>query len=110
VGVIGDVIVDPTGHITGFALSKVYVEGPLAEKRVISRTVVLDIGQEDGRMTVDLAKLEASLIDAEAVPLAVGSLYEIPTDKPSAVDLTKPEATVVEEDIPLTIEPPDPTL
>jgi hypothetical protein len=30
-------------------------------------------------MTVDLAKLEASLIDAEAVPLAVGSLHDIPT-------------------------------
>lgn len=77
-GAIGDVIVDPTGHITGFAMSKTYVEGPLAEKRVISRSVIIDTGQEDGRMTVDLAKLEASLIDAEAVPLAVGSLTDIP--------------------------------
>lgn len=88
-GAIGDIIVDPTGHITGFAMSKTYVEGPLAEKRVISRSVILDTGQEDGRMTVDLAKLEASLIDAEAVPLAVGTVADIPNmvvldDDPSA--------------------------
>jgi uncharacterized protein YrrD len=77
-GVIGDVIVDPNGRITGFALSRTYVEGPLAEKRVISRSVVTDTGQEDGRMTVDLAKLEASLLDAEAVPLAVETVKDIP--------------------------------
>jgi uncharacterized protein YrrD len=77
-GVIGDVIVEANGRITGFALSKAYVEGPLAEKRVISRSVIIDTGQEDGRMTVDLAKLEASLINAEAIPLAVESVADIP--------------------------------
>ena len=77
-GVIGDVIVEGNGRITGFALSKAYVEGPLAEKRVISRSVIIDTGQEDGRMTVDLAKLEASLINAEAIPLAVESVADIP--------------------------------
>jgi uncharacterized protein YrrD len=86
-GVIGDVIIDAAGAITGFALSKAYVEGPLAEKRVISRSVVLDTGQEDGRMTVDLAKLEASLLDAEAVPLAVQSLEDIPVTKIEADEL-----------------------
>jgi len=86
-GMIGDIIVDPTGRITGFALSKAYVEGPLAEKRVISRSVILDTGQEDGRMTVDLAKLEASLLDAEAVPLAVETLADIPVAKIDAADL-----------------------
>lgn len=80
-GVIGDVIVDATGRVTGFALSKAYVEGPLAEKRVISRSVIIDTGQDDGRMTVDLAKLEASLMDAEAIPLAVESVENIPITK-----------------------------
>ncbi|HRN68726.1 MAG TPA: PRC-barrel domain-containing protein [Promineifilum sp.] len=79
--VIGDVIVDPSGRITGFALSRTYVEGPLAEKRVISRSVVIDTGQEDGRMTVDLSKLEESLLNAEAVPLAVESIGDIPASK-----------------------------
>lgn len=86
-GVIGDVIIDATGRITGFALSKAYVEGPLAEKRVISRSVVLDTGQEDGRMTVDLAKLEASLLDVEAVPLAVETVSDIPVTKIDADEL-----------------------
>jgi uncharacterized protein YrrD len=80
-GMIGDIIIDPAGGITGLALSKAYVEGPLAEKRVISRSVIIDTGQEDGRMTVDLARLEASLLEAEAVPLAVETLADIPVTK-----------------------------
>ncbi len=80
-GVLGDVIVDATGRITGFGLWKVFVEGPLAEKRVIDRSCVLDTGQTDGRMTIDLARLEATLVDAPTLP---------------------PE----EEDIPITVEPP----
>ena len=87
-GVIGDVIVDPSGRITGFALSRTYVEGPLAEKRVISRSVIIDTGQEDGRMTVDLAKLEASLLDAEAIPLAVETVGDIPVTKIEDSDLS----------------------
>lgn len=86
-GVIGDVIVDATGRISGFAMSKTYVEGPLAEKRVISRSVIIDTGQEDGRMTVDLAKLETSLIDAEAMPLAVATVADIPVTKIDATEL-----------------------
>ena len=86
-GVIGDVIVDKTGRISGFALSRAYVEGPLAEKRVISRSVITDTGQEDGRMTVDLAKLEASLMDIEAVPLAVETVEDIPVAKVEMSDL-----------------------
>ncbi|MBP6015790.1 MAG: PRC-barrel domain-containing protein [Candidatus Promineofilum sp.] len=86
-GMVGDVIVDRAGRISGFALSKAYVEGPLAEKRVISRTVITDTGQEDGRMTVDLAKLEASLMDIEAVPLAVETVGDIPVTKVGMSDL-----------------------
>jgi hypothetical protein len=52
-------------------MSKVYVEGPLSEKRFVSRSVVLDTGSQDGKMTVDLAKLEASLVNAESVPVDV---------------------------------------
>jgi len=83
-GLLGDVIVDPTGRVTGFAMWKVFVEGPLAEKRVIDRSAVLDTGAVDGRMTIDLTRLEAALINADALP---------------------PEA----EDIPITVEPPAPS-
>ena len=83
-GQLGDVIVDATGRITAFAMWKVFVEGPLADKRVIDRGAVLDTGQVDGRMTVDLARLEAALVNAPALP---------------------PDA----EDIPITVEPPTPS-
>jgi uncharacterized protein YrrD len=82
-GQLGDVIVDATGRVTGFAMWKVFVEGPLAEKRVVDRGAVLDTGAVDGRMTVDLARLEAALIDAAPLPPAA-------------------------EDIPITVEPPAP--
>lgn len=82
-GQLGDVVVDATGRIVGFAMWKVFVEGPLAEKRVVDRSAVLDTGQVDGRMTVDLSRLEAALVNAAALP---------------------PEA----EEIPISVEPPVP--
>lgn len=56
--VIGDVILDTEGKITGFGLSKVTVDGPIAENRSIGRDVVIDNGNEDGVMTIDLVKAE----------------------------------------------------
>ncbi len=79
-GVLGDVLVDATGRVTGFALGRVFVEGPVAEKRIIDRSAVLDTGSVDGRMTVDLSRLESALIDTPALP---------------------PE----DQDIPITVEP-----
>ena len=79
-GTLGDVVLDATGRISGFALSKTYVEGPLADMRIIDRGAVLDSGSADGGMTVDLARLEAALVDAPTLP---------------------PE----EEEIPITVEP-----
>ena len=69
-GVLGDVLVDATGRVTGFALGRVFVEGPVAEKRIIDRSAVLDTGSVDGRMTVDLSRLESALIDTPALPPA----------------------------------------
>lgn len=70
-GVLGDVVVDAGGNITGYALQRVYVEGPLADKRYVDRQAVLDFGNEDGRMTIDLPKLEAILSDVAIAPLPV---------------------------------------
>ncbi len=69
-GTIGDIIIDGTGNITGFTLGRAFVEGPLGEKRTVDRSVVLDLGQEDGIMTIDLPTLEAMLLGGSAV--AVG--------------------------------------
>ena len=59
-GQLGDVVVDDTGRITSFAMWKVFVEGPLAEKRVVDRSAVLDTGQhaQVGGEALDAAAAE----------------------------------------------------
>lgn len=58
VGTIGDVLLDEEARIVGFSLSRVFVEGPVAESRTIYQAAVVDKGSEDNVMTVDLAKVE----------------------------------------------------
>lgn len=71
-GTIGDIIIDGAGNITGFTLGRAFVEGPLGEKRTVDRSVVLDLGQEDGIMTIDLPTLEAMLLGGSAVAIGEG--------------------------------------
>lgn len=59
IGVIGDVILDEQARIVGFSLSRVFVEGPVAESRTIYQDAVVDHGHEDGLMTIDLTTAEA---------------------------------------------------
>ncbi|MFQ5436868.1 MAG: PRC-barrel domain-containing protein [Anaerolineae bacterium] len=58
VGTIGDIVLGEEGHISGFSLSKIFVEGPIAEKGFIHREALIDTGQNDGKMTIDLPKVE----------------------------------------------------
>ena len=60
VATIGDIIMGENGEITGFSLSKVYVEGPVAERGRIQREAMLDPGNEDGVLTIDLTKAEGA--------------------------------------------------
>lgn len=60
-GIVGDVVIGDDGVVNEIALSRVLVEGPLAEKRNIPRDAVLDVGNEDEPMTVDLAMMEKLL-------------------------------------------------
>ncbi len=60
VAAIGDIIMGEQGEVTGFSLSKVYVEGPVAERGRIQREAMLDPGNEDGVMTIDLTKAEGA--------------------------------------------------
>jgi uncharacterized protein YrrD len=58
VATIGDIILGEQGDITGFALSRVYVEGPIEKNGTIPRGAVIDTGNDDGAMTIDLTKAE----------------------------------------------------
>lgn len=59
IGTVGDVILDETGRITGFALGRVFVEGPVAEQGIIDRSAVVAPQGEGGHLIVDLARQEA---------------------------------------------------
>jgi uncharacterized protein YrrD len=58
VGDLGDVLVGSNSQITGFQLSHIQIEGPVAARQQIDRDVILDIGGPDIPMTIDLAKAE----------------------------------------------------
>ncbi|MEM8859186.1 MAG: PRC-barrel domain-containing protein, partial [Chloroflexota bacterium] len=56
---LGDIILNGEGKITGFSLAKVSVTGPIAENKAIARPSVIDTGNADGTMTIDLSKAES---------------------------------------------------
>lgn len=66
VGTVGDVMIDAEAHIVGFALAKVYVEGPVAEKRMVVKQAVIETGGKSGIITVDLTKAEQLEADTAA--------------------------------------------
>ena len=66
VGTVGDVVLDEQGSVTAYALSRVLVEGPIAESRVIDRHAVIDPGNADGIMTINIGRAEHSEVAAEA--------------------------------------------
>lgn len=58
VGTVGDVLFDEEAKIIGFALSRVNVEGPIAENKMVLKEAVTNAGGVDGVVIVDLAKAE----------------------------------------------------
>jgi sporulation protein YlmC with PRC-barrel domain len=64
VGVIDHVILDQEAHVLGFGLSKVYAQGPLAERKTIARDAILNVGNTKEPMTINLAQAESSTLSA----------------------------------------------
>jgi uncharacterized protein YrrD len=58
VGNIGDVLLDENAKVVGYWLSKVRVAGPIAEHRQVMNDAIIDTGNKDGTMTIDLGKAE----------------------------------------------------
>ena len=58
VGTVGDIVLDEEGKVSSFYLSRVLVEGPLAETKQIDRRAMIDSGQSDGVLTIDLPRAE----------------------------------------------------
>lgn len=57
--VVDDVILDAAGNVIGLALGKLFVQGPLAERKTLARSAILNLGGKDAPMTTTLAKAEA---------------------------------------------------
>jgi uncharacterized protein YrrD len=63
--IVEDVLFDSEARVLGFALGKVYSEGPLAEKKAIVREAVIDLGGKDKPMTVILSQAESLTLPTE---------------------------------------------
>jgi uncharacterized protein YrrD len=59
IAVIDHVILDREARVLGFGLGKVYAQGPLAERKVLARDAILDLGDPKKPMTVNLGQAEA---------------------------------------------------
>jgi sporulation protein YlmC with PRC-barrel domain len=58
VGTVGDIAIGEEAEIRGFALARVFVEGPVEESGFVPRHALFDTGSIDGKMTIDLTKAE----------------------------------------------------
>lgn len=61
-GVVDDVILDLDLQVLGFLLGKVYMQGPLAQKKAVIRDAILDTGSKNQAMVVDLVKAESGTL------------------------------------------------
>jgi uncharacterized protein YrrD len=85
IGTIGDILLDDEARIIGFSLSRVHMEGPIAEHPVVPREALIDTGNEDGVMTIDLAIAEKYSLQAlgrpeEAAEAEAAELDVTPTE------------------------------
>lgn len=60
IGTVGDVLVDDNLQVLGFALDKIYVEGPISQSKTIARAAILDLG-DAARPMITLMKQAESL-------------------------------------------------
>ncbi len=58
IATVSDVIVDTTGKVLGFALDKVYAEGPLSSTKQIARAAIFNLGNDDQPMITVLEQAE----------------------------------------------------
>lgn len=63
IGTVSDVVLDAEGRVLGFALGRVYIQGPLAERKAIARSAITDVGSKDTPMLTVLEQAEATVIE-----------------------------------------------
>jgi uncharacterized protein YrrD len=58
VGVVDDVVLDARAHVLGFTLGKVFVQGPVADRKAIARDAITKLGGKNEPMTTTMAQAE----------------------------------------------------
>ena len=106
---IGDIILGEQGDISGFALSRVYVEGPIEKNGTIPRTAVIDTGYEDGVMTIDLTRAENPEVGQSApVEPPASALPQEQKEETAAETAVTTEVLETEEPTTLVADEEDP--
>lgn len=59
---IEDVVLDAEANVLGFTLGKVYVQGPLAERKTIARSAIASVSGKDKPMPTTLAQAETAAV------------------------------------------------
>ena len=59
IGTVEDIILDKDARILGFELGKVFVQGPIAERKAIARKAISDMGSKDSPMIAVFKQAEA---------------------------------------------------
>mgnify|MGYP000888574985 CR=1 FL=1 len=59
IATVDDVILDADGNVIGFGLGRLFVQGPLAERKTIARAAISNFGSKDAPMITALAKAES---------------------------------------------------
>jgi uncharacterized protein YrrD len=63
VGTVGDLLFDEQAQVAGVSLSRVHVAGPIAEKKMVLRSAIIETGGREGAMIVDLSMAEKPMAD-----------------------------------------------
>ena len=74
VGTVGDILFNEKAKVVGFSLARVFVTGPVADKRVVMKDAVADAGGKEGIVTVDLTKAEKTDDELTELPEIVDDL------------------------------------
>jgi uncharacterized protein YrrD len=64
IGAVDDIIFDTGGDVLGFGLTRLAVQGPLAERKTIGRSAVSTIGGDKSAMTANMQQAEATEVKA----------------------------------------------
>lgn len=87
IGRVGDVVLDEEARVTGFSLTNLSVRGPLTEADAVARSALVDVENDEGVMTMDLAKAEQALLEVDPELLFARPTAPEPLEEPEVLEM-----------------------